>query len=587
MNRLYKFYEELTRRNVIKAAVSYLVVSWVLLQVVALIGDILNAPQWLGKALLVTLIILLPIWLVLSWYYELTPEGLKKTKNVTKEKSIAKQTSVKLTQFIIAFLVLAVILLFVDRFRLQSNQTKALPGLAITAPHKNSIVVLPFRDLSPQKDHEYFADGLAEELLNSLTKVPQLKVTSRTSAFSFKNQTIDIPTIAEKLGVNYILEGSVRASDSLIRVTIKLIDTKQDKSIWSQSWDRKMINIFEVQNSIATAVASSMEVSLTEAPIPKMVETDPKVYLLYLQANQAFYESGRENLLRAETYLNQALSMDNKYVPAKLLLAKIYQIQGDYGIAGYDEGNQKAVIIVEEVLKEHPNHAFANALRGDLYLAYDWDFNKAKQYSDKAMQLDPGNAEIIDYAATLALSLGHLKRAIDLQEYSVSLDPINPKAHYGLSTSYLYADQLDAAERSILKALELHATAWAFNYHYSKVLLFNGKPKAALKALEKETDDGWQFNMKALIYHTIGEHEKSDENLNKIIEKYKVDMGYQIAQIYAYRNEADKAFEWLENAYAVHDLGLNEMLADPEFRNLHDDPRWKPFLEKMGFSPSK
>ena len=240
MKALYSLYKELQRRNVIKAGISYLVVSWVLLQVVSLISGILNAPQWLGKTLLISLILLLPVWLLFSWYFELTPEGIKRTVDVPREDSIAKKTSGKLNHFIIIFLSIAVLLLVVDRFFISERIKSELSQEYSPPVTTHSIAVLPFSDYSPESDQAYFADGLSEELLNLLSKIPKLKVISRTSSFSFKNSELPITSIAEQLKVSYILEGSVRKNGDQLRITAQLIDATTDKHIWSKNFDKEL-----------------------------------------------------------------------------------------------------------------------------------------------------------------------------------------------------------------------------------------------------------------------------------------------------------------------------------------------------------
>ncbi len=584
MNWLYKFYEDLKRRNVLKAGISYMVVSWVLLQVIALLGDILNSPDWINQYLLISLLFFLPIWLIISWYYEITPEGLKRTANVPIEKSVAKKTGQQLNKVIILFLSLALTILVVDRFFIAERvKTKTIATYNVPK-QRQSIAVLPFSDFSQNKDQEYFGEGLSEELLNLLAKIQDLKVTSRTSSFSFKNSDLPLSEIGKLLDVNFVLEGSIRKAEDQLRITVQLISASTDKHIWSETYNRKFENILLIQDQVAKAVVDALQVKLqiSEEGLTTQ-KTDPKVYALYLKAKHQFYLKDNESLLRAEGYLLQAIALDDAYVPSKLLLTKIYQLQGNYGIKTYKNAHEKAIAIIEDVLKNHPDNALANALRGDIYLSYEWNYKKAETFSNKALALEPTNAEIVDYAATLATSLGYLDKAIRLHEYSVSLDPINPNSYYSLANTYYTANRLADAEKAIEKAIELDPDGWALNYTYSRILVHNNKPVKALEALEKETDEGWRLNALALIYYKMGDIKGSDEQIARLIEKFEKEMPYQIAQIYAFRNEKDLAFKWLERAYNYHDIGLNEVLKEPEFNNLHKDSRWNTFLRKMGF----
>ncbi len=582
MNGLYRFYKELQRRNVIKAGISYLVVSWVLLQVVALIGDILNAPSWLGRTLLITLIVLLPIWLIVSWYYELTPEGLKKTVNVPKETSIAKKTSQKLNQFIIIFLTLAVILLVVDRFFISERIRSEMIAEYTPPDTTHAIAVLPFSDLSPEGDHAYFADGLSEELLNLLSRIRELKVTSRTSSFSFKDSDLPITNIAQALGVAYILEGSIRKNGNQLRITAQLINAKTDEHIWSENFDRTFDNIFAIQDEVAQAVVKTLEVQLLGAH-PKTQKTDPEVYRLYLQASQAYLHENESDILRAEQLLTQALSIDSTYTPAEILLAKTHQLQANYGITDFHVGNQKAIEIIDKVIQKHPKFAEAIALRGDLALAYEWDFKKAETLIEQALNLEPGSSEVIGYAATLELSLANVQKSITLHEYAATLDPLNSSVYFGLGLAYYCGNDLTAAENAFRKSEEIRNDTWALQYYISKILMLKEEHEKALAVLEKERDERWRLLGAASIYHAMGDDTKSTRALKKLSDQYGDEMAYQIAQAHTFRGEKSQAFQWLDQAYKIHDLGLNEILSEPDFKPLYNDPRWDAFIKKLGF----
>ncbi len=582
MKALYRLYKELQRRNVIKAGISYLVVSWVLLQVVSLISGILNAPQWLGKTLLISLILLLPVWLLFSWYFELTPEGIKRTVDVPREDSIAKKTSGKLNHFIIIFLSIAVLLLVVDRFFISERIKSELSQEYSPPVTTHSIAVLPFSDYSPESDQAYFADGLSEELLNLLSKIPKLKVISRTSSFSFKNSELPITSIAEELKVSYILEGSVRKNGDQLRITAQLIDATTDKHIWSKNFDKELENIFAIQDQVAQAVTKALELQLMGTR-PLSQKTDPEVYSLYLQANQTFQRKNTAELVASEVLLRRAILLDSTYTPAKILLTKILQLEANFGVTDFKEGNKLAIEVIESVLEKHPENAVAHAVRADIALSYEWDFNKAEAFMERALTLDPSHPEVIHYAATLELSLGHFQKAVALNEYAVSLDPLNSEKYYGLGIAYYCNDSLKKAEEALRKSIHLNPDSWAVYHILSKVLLLQNKPQEALKALEKETDKGWHNMGLAVIYHYMGQTKQANEALKSLIQYNAEDMAYQIAQVYAFRKEPTKAFQWLEKAYEVHDLGLNEILSEPDFKSLHQDPRWNSFIKKLGF----
>ena len=583
MGKLFDFFKELKRRNVIKATISYLIVSWVVIQVVSVISSIFFIPSWVPKGVFILLIIGLPFWLIFNWIYELTPDGIKKTVDVTTENSTTlKKIDKKMNVVIITFLSIAICFLIIDRFRISEKINSQNSELEYQNENRRSIAVLPFIDLSPKKDQEYFSDGLSEELLNLLANIDSLKVTSRTSAFSFKNTKLDIPSIAKKLNVAYILEGSVRKSEEQLRITVQLIKVEGDQHLWSETWDRKLVNIFDIQDEIALAVVNYLKINLLDEEVPKVIKTNSDAYALFLKAKHSFYLSNKVELVNAEKYMKQSLELDGSYVPGWLLLSQVYQTQGNYNVKEYSEALDLAKLAANEVIRLDRTNGLAYAILGDLAMAYEWDFKKAKQLNEKALELDPNNSQILNLSSALALSLGELEKAINLQEYSVILDPLNSEALFGLGASYYNAKRYKDAENTIIKALKINKNLWSGCYYLSKVLMYQDQLEESLKITEREYDEGWKLNNKALIYYKMGDLEKSDYYTQQIIEKYETEMAFQVAEIYATTHKIDLAFLWLDKAYEYHDIGLNELLIDPELENLHKDSRWDLFVKKMG-----
>lgn len=580
MSWLFRFYQELKRRNVIKSVISYLVVAWVLLQVTALLSDLLNAPQYIGQGLLVVLLILLPIWIGISWYYEITPEGLKKTVTIPREKSITKKTGQRLNKVIITFLTIALVILVVDRFVITKKINSQTMANYSPPVQTQSIAVLPFSDFSPEKDHGYFADGLTEELLNLLTTIHKLKVTSRTSSFSFKNSKLPISEIANTLKVNYILEGSVRKAEDQLRITAQLIDVATDKHVWSKTFDKKFENILSIQDEVAQEVVNSLHLKFL-GELPRTVKTNPEAYALYLKAKHSFKLRGEQDLLDAIEALQRAIAIDSSYSPAKILLAEVYQEQVNYGLIDFKQGTDKVIATIDPVIAKEPNNAVALAFRGDIAMANEWDFKKANTYLEKALALAPTNAEVISYAAMFQLSNGNFEQAAKLYEYAITLDPLNDHAHYGLGLTYYSAGRLSLAEKSLRNTIAIDPQNWAGYFYLSKTLMLQGRIEEALKTLEHDTDVVWRLVGYAAIYFKSGDLNKADSYLNEL--KEHEEMAYQIAQIHAFRKEEDLAFQWLEKAYSIRDLGLNEILSEPDFKYLHKLPRWDRFIEKLGF----
>ncbi|MDX1463049.1 MAG: tetratricopeptide repeat protein [Marinirhabdus sp.] len=580
MKSILRFWSELQRRNVPKGIISYVIFSWIVLQVISVLGSLVSMPEWVGKTALITLLILFPIWIIFSWFYELTPDGIEKTKNIAPAASVATQTGKKLNTIIIVSLFFALVILVVDRFYI-TERVKTQTIASFTPPvQSHSIAVLPFSDFSQNKDHEYFADGLSEELLNLLTTIQKLRVTSRTSSFSFKNTNVPISEIAKILNVNYVLEGSIRKAGDQLRITAQLIDAKTDKHIWSETFDRKFDNILLIQDEVAREVVNTLQLKLL-GKYPSSVKTDPEAYALYLKAKHSFNTPNAENMQQAEIYLLQAISLDNNYTPAKILLANVYQEQVNFAVLELEEGSKKALAVLDPVIAKDPTNALALAVRGDIALASERNFTKARIYLDRALQLAPSNPEVVSYAAIFEVSTANFEKATDLYSYAVTLDPLNSNAHYGLGIAYYSAGDFVPAEAAFKKAIALNARNWSVYYYLAKTLMFQGRTSEALEVMSNDSDELWRMTGFAAIYYKAGDMEKSDFYLNQL--KQHDLMAYQIAQVHALRKETDQTFLWLEKAYELNDLGLNEILSEPDFKPLYEDPRWEAFIAKLNF----
>jgi len=296
----------------IKSALAYLVVAWLLVQVMAIIIPTFELPTTYLRNFIPILSVGFPLWIVFSWTYEITPEGLRKTKSVHPEDSIARKTSNRLNYIILIGLVV-VVGFFVGNTIYSTETAETQEAVVESAPEK-SIAVLAFTDMSPEKDQEYFSDGISEEILNLLTKISDLKVISRTSSFSYKGKNINIKQIGKELNVSHILEGSIRKSGNTFRITAQLIDVATEAHIWSETYDRKIEDIFKVQDEIATRVTQQLKLSLTDtALISSPADTD--AYNLYLQARQEDLLSTAENTINAIQLAKESVAIDSTYAP--------------------------------------------------------------------------------------------------------------------------------------------------------------------------------------------------------------------------------------------------------------------------------
>jgi len=445
-----------------------------------------------------------------------------------------------------------------------------------------SIAVLPFVDMSPEKNQEYFSDGLAEELLNDLAKIQGLRVVARTSSFQFKGKTEDLRTVGEKLNASAILEGSVRKEGKKVRITAQLIKAADGFHLWSETYDRELNDIFAVQEDIARAVAGSLKVTLlgaTAAPSAQGKNAD--AYNAYLQGRYFFVRRSKENLEKAVGYYDQAIKLDSGYAPAWAGLAEVRSAQAGLGYLPVEEGYRKAREAVERGLALDPNLAEAHAAMGRIKTVYDWDWAGADASYQRALALEPGNATVVQGAARLAATLGRFDEAIALDHGAAELDPLSASSYHNLGLYAYFAGRLEEAIAAFKKALELNPEFPITHEFLGRVYLAQAHPQEALAEIEREPDSLWHLQGLALAYYALGRKKESDAALAELVAKYHADSAFQIAEVYAFRGEADRAFEWLEHAYAQRDGGLTQIKGDPLLKSLERDPRYAAFLKKM------
>ncbi len=449
-----------------------------------------------------------------------------------------------------------------------------------------SIAVLPFVDMSSEKNQEYFSDGLAEELLNDLAKIPGLRVAARTSSFQFKGKNEDLRTVGEKLNVGAILEGSVRKQGSRVRITAQLIKVGDGFHLWSETYDREMNDIFAVQDEIARSVAGSLKVALLgkKTAMPSAQGTNADAYNAYLQGEYFLKRHGKENLEKSLGYYEQAIKQDPGYAPAWVGLAAARSDQADRGYLPVEEGYGKAREAAERALALDANLAEAHAAMGGIKLSYDWDWTGADASYQRALALEPGNAKFVRNAGMLAKTLGRFDEALAQDRRAVELDPLSAATHNNLGNHAYYAGRPEEAAAALKKALELNPEFPGSHNSLGQVYLAQRHPQEALAEMEREPGPELRLQGQALAYHALGRKKESDAALAELIKKYQADAAFQIAEVYAFRGEADRAFEWLERAYAQRDSGIAEMKGDPLLKSLERDPRYAAFLKKMRLS---
>ncbi len=460
---------------------------------------------------------------------------------------------------------------------------------AATAPSAaadNSIAVLPFADMSQAKDQVYFSDGISEELLNLLAKIPQLKVAARTSSFSFKGKTVEIPEIARQLRVAHVLEGSVRTSGDQLRITAQLIRAADGYHLWSETYDRKLDDIFKIQDEIAGKVVAELKVKLLGAA-PKVRTTDPKAYALFLQAIELARQSNAEAFAKSDALFRQALEIDPRYAPAWSGLASNFFNKTVMGLLSSREGFTRAREAAEKALASDADYAPAHSILGFIAMYADNDLAGAARRYQRALALDPTDVKVLGSAASFLGNLGRLDESLALQEAVVRRDPVNVTALFNLGNFQRKAGRYDAAIASFRTVLSLSPSRGGAHAQLGRALMRKGDAPAALAEIEQEKNEGWRMIALPMAYCALGRKADADAALDALIAKYEKESAYNIAYGYAFCGDADKAFEWLDKAVAYQDPGLSEIVAESQFEKIHSDPRWLPFLRKIGKAPEQ
>ena len=577
----FHLFTELKRRNVLRAAVLYAGTVWALSQGISQLGPSVGAPDWVTRWFLIASAIGFPFWLAFAWFFEFTPTGLKRESEIDPADSIANHTGRKLNYWIFGVMAVAIVLLVTNTFVLHHGVNEQA---AISAP-PNTIAVLPFTNESSDKQQDYFADGISEDLLNLLTQVQPLRVAARASSFSFRGKGLGIPEIAAKLRVANVLEGSVFKEGDEVRISAQLVRAADGYQIWSHNYDRKLTDIFAIQDGIAKDVVKNLKVKLLGA-VPTVRQTNPKAYVLYLQARQIKNQFTADAFKSSNALLQQALAIDPRYAPAWEALASNFSNEALTGVLPTDQGFRQAREAARTALAIDPDYAPAHADLGFIAMEQN-DLPAAARHLQRALALDSTDINVLGSGASLLTSLARLPPAIAIDEYVLARDPVDPTSFYDLGSNYLFAGRYDEAIAKYRKTLNLSPGYSGAHFQLVQALLLQGDASAALAMTQQMKDPESHLWGLALVYRALGQPAKADAALQTLIARYAKDEPYIIAQIYAYRGEADPAFAWLDKAVQAADSYLSVAQVDPLLDKLHADPRWLPFLRKIGHAPEQ
>ncbi|NOR19537.1 MAG: adenylyl cyclase, partial [Xanthomonadales bacterium] len=466
------FFNELKRRNVIRVGFTYAVVGWVIAQVADLALESFGAPDWVMKTLLFLMFIGFIIALFISWAYELTPEGIKKAEDVDPDQSITHETGRKLDRLVIIILLLAVGILVGERFLIdkptvvQTADQSMPPALPESKPEATpdeepSIAVLPFVNMSSDPEQEFFSDGISEEILNVLSRIPNLKVAARTSSFQFKGQNLDIADVGKQLQVNHVLEGSVRKAGNTLRITAQLIEVENGFHLWSETFDRQLEDVFAIQDEIAAAIASELRARLTTELDQNSTVINIDAYEFYLKGRGLVARRKHTELYDGIANLNAALEIEPEYAPALATLAKAYVVLPWFSSQmPVGEARELARESAEKALDIDPANVEALAVLAIVYNEVDYNPKGAISLLEKAIEINPGNVAANNFLGDIYLRTGDLKNAMKYESRAAELDPLGAVQLTDLANIHMMRGEYD-------KVIELSNRALALDSKFS------------------------------------------------------------------------------------------------------------------------
>jgi TolB-like protein/Tfp pilus assembly protein PilF len=514
----------------------------------------------------------------------LAPGTAGSPTNANQVSAVHRKAAAPRRVWVVAAVVVAVALagaaFLVDKASRSTHETTA----STTVISDKSIAVLPFTDMSEKKDQEYFADGMAEEIIDLLVKVPRLKVIARTSSFQFKGKTEDLHSIATQLGVAYVLQGSVRKSGERLRVTAQLIDSRDGSHLFSQTYDRDLNDVLKMQDEIALALVRALQIELSEVSGERIGSRpalrNTEAYTLYLQGLHAYDRTDQVGEEQALGYFQRALDLDSSFAAAAEGLAAAYFVLGQWGFMPATVAFEKCRDAAELALKLDPKLANAHVHLSEVYRAADRDWPAADRELKLAQALAPNDAHVLFIAGVQSQNLGRWEDALRFVNASLVQDPLDPSAYVVLSAAQLRLGQMAESEAAIRRTLEISPTYTGAHYFLGLVLLARNEPEAALAEMQKELQAVARLGGSAMAFFALGSKAESDAALAQMLKSH-ANRPLLISSVYAFRGQLDEALQWLDRAYVQKDPALLLLKSQLSFDKLDGDPRYKALLRKM------
>ena len=579
----HNFLAELKRRHVYRGAIAYAVVAWLLIQIATQVFPFFEIPNWIVRLVVLVAVLGFPIALIIAWAFEMTPQGIKRAENIAPNEYVPHWSARRFAALIVAIAMLATGLMMFSLVRNKSTSTTQFTAAA--TPSQKSIAVLPLLNESGDPGDEYFSDGLSEELIAALGQIRGLKVIGRSSSFRFKDKSDDVKAIGEKLGVSTLLEGTVRKQGDRVRIVAELIDAQDGSELWSRTFDRELKDIFVVQAEIAEAVATSLELTVLgtgEKSGKNAATKSVEAHNAYLQGHFYFARGNLQDYRKSVDFFDQATQIDPDYALAYAERSEAWAWIGDLSSEKQKEAWAAAASDGEKAVSIDPHLAEAHAALGWVRFFIEWKFAEGLAELRRAQQLSPWNPTANDLMARVVVYLGQFPEAEKLARQAIELDPLSYQARTSLARILFNEGKVAEAEAEAHKAAELQPTA-AGNHRWQVfVAIQRGDGETAFREAQLEPNDGYRRFELALAHYTRGDRGASDAALAELIEKDRNFLAYQVAEVYAWRGENDKAFEWLQVSLDNHDTGTLSLLINPLMRGLRHDPRYSGMLAKIG-----
>lgn len=549
--------QELKRRNVFRVAVAYAVVSWVILQIIDVISPIFDLPVWAPKLLFVILAVGAIPALIFAWAFEITPEGLKKEEDVDRSASIVGTTGRKLNYVIVAALVLAVTLLLVERQSKEGAETpQSIADTVVDAEVTKSIAVLPFVNMTSDPEQEFFSDGISEEILNSLAAVRELKVAGRTSSFAFKGKNEDLRLIGDALGVTHILEGSVRKAGEQVRITAQLIQANNGFHLWSETYDRQLVDVFAIQDEIAGEILKQLKLKLLsgDAAVAESDRTSPEAYELYLKARQRIYGRVGAEIELAVKELDDVIALDPQYAPAYAQrgIATILLSEEQYGSLPNTEAHRRGQRYIDQALALNPNLAYGWAGRGLYQSDNPANAEEAIDSLMKALEINPNLIDASNWLNNTLRDVGDMSGALGVISELVERDPFYRPAFGNAIQMFNSFGQTEKAEALLQRMARLDPDSPDILMGRSINYLFSGKLGESLQAMEARSVQGSMGGV-ARVYLSIGligtqQYQRAldeGDHFQKVVPLYELgrrDEAYVLARNFAAEGDLGNLF---------------------------------------------